>query len=167
MSSRFLARALSVFGLLAGSAVAADSAVLIQLQPGGAYRVWHNEGATRLSEDEILQLDAEATAEGSVPIATSAGPASAKRTDAGVVISVPGAAADRTLLVDRDACSAIRTWHVEGPTRLSDDQLTELVLAAVPGGGPRVRLDGGRYAKSFLTPLGVMAAIWMPGKASR
>jgi hypothetical protein len=42
---------------------------------------------------------------------------------------------DRELLVDRDACGHVKTWHAEGVTRLSEDQATDLVMAALPGGG--------------------------------
>lgn len=150
--------------MLAGSlAAAADSALLIQVEPGGGYRVWHNEGASNLSEDEILMLAAGATPEGSALQPVSAGPARAIQTDHGVVIELPEAAHDRRLLVDRDACGAIKVWHSEGETQLSQEQLTELVLSALPGGGRPVKVDG-RYAKAFITELGYSVALWQPVK---
>ncbi len=148
--------------MFTGPALAADQGLLIQIQPGGSYRVWHSDGPTKLSDDEIMLLDAEATPEGGKSIPTSAGPASAMQTPVGVVISLPEAPADRSLLVDRDGCGHVKTWHAEGITKLNDDQLTDLVLAAIPGGGKRIVLDETRHAKSFLTAIGVMVAIWRP-----
>lgn len=139
-----------------------DDALLIQLQPGGGYRVWHTDGATHLTDDEAMLLDAIATPEGSETTMTSVGPAQSRRTPSGVVISILRSGSDRELLVDRDACGHIKTWHADGPTELNEDQLTDLVLAAVPGGGKRVVLDDRRVAKSFLNALGVMVAIWRP-----
>jgi hypothetical protein len=152
-----------VIGWMLASAVwAADQGLLIQVQPGGAYRVWHSDGPTKLSDDEIMLLDSEATPEGGRIVPTAVGPATATQTAVGVVISLPEAPTDRALLVDRDGCGHVKTWHAEGATRLNDDQLTDLVLAAIPGGGKRVVLSEGLYAKSFLTNLGVMVAIWRP-----
>lgn len=156
--------------LFLGAATAAqakDDGLLIQLQPGGAYRVWHAEGVTQLTDDEAMLLDAIATPEGSEITPTAAGPAQARRTEAGVVISLQRSGPDSELLVDRDACGHIKLWHSEGATQLTEDQLTDLVLAAVPGGGQRIVLDPQRLAKSFLTPLGVMVAIWRPVKPVR
>jgi hypothetical protein len=149
--------------LSASTTLAADNSLLIQVEPGGGYRVWHTEGATQLSEDEILMLAAGATPEGSALQSISAGPARAFQTGNGVVIEVPEAASDRKLLVDRDACGAIKVWHADGATQLTEEQMTELVLAALPGGGKLVKVDG-RYAKSFVTPLGYAVVIWAPVK---
>jgi hypothetical protein len=66
------------------------------------------------------------------------------------------------LLVDRDACGHLKTWHAEGGVPLSEEQATDLVLAALPGGGPRLVLDAERHAKSYLTAIGIMVAIWKP-----
>ena len=60
-----------------------------------------------------------------------------------------------------------KTWHAEGATRLSEDQATDLVMAALPDGGPRLVLDTERHAKSYLTNIGVMVAIWKPRPARR
>lgn len=149
--------------LAAGLAMAADNALLIQVEPGGGYRVWHTEGSSRLTEDEILMLAAGATPEGSALQPVSAGPARAIQTGNGVVIELPEAAVDRRLLVDRDACGAIKVWHAEGETRLSDEQITELVISALPGGGRPVKVDG-RYAKAFITELGYAVVLWAPVK---
>lgn len=153
----------TIFLLAANAAAAADNGLLIQTVPGGGYRVWHTEGATNLSEDEILMLAAGATPEGSELQRISAGPARAFQTGNGVIIELPEAAADRRLLVDRDACGAVKVWHSDGTTQLSDDQLTELVLSALPGGGRPVKVDG-NYAKAFITPLGYAVVIWAPVK---
>lgn len=160
-----LTRALlaTIFLLAANAAAAADNSLLIQIEPGGAYRLWHSEGATNLGEEEILMLAASATPEGSALQKMSAGPARAFQTGNGLVIELPEAASDRKLLVDRDACGAVKVWHADGETRLSEQQMTDLVLAALPEGGRRVNIDG-RYAKSFVTPLGYAVVIWAPVK---
>ena len=77
----------------------------------------------------------------------------------GVLIRLPAAAKDRALLVDRDACGHIKLWHAEGTTQLSDAQLTDIVLSALPEGGPRLRLNG-YYAKAFVGKLGVTVTLW-------
>jgi hypothetical protein len=160
-----LTRALlaTFFLLVAHMAAAADNSLLIQVEPGGGYRVWHTEGATHLSEEEILALAANATPEGSALQQVSAGPARAFQTANGVIIELPEAASDRKLLVDRDACGAIKVWHADGETQLTEEQMTELVVSALPGGGKLVKVDG-RYAKSFVTPLGYAVVIWAPVK---
>ena len=58
---------------LALPAAAEDTALLIQLQPDGHYRVWHAGGPASLSEDEVLALEASAMPEGGRQIVTSAG----------------------------------------------------------------------------------------------
>lgn len=152
-----------VLVLPVGSAVAADTPLLIQLQPDGKYRVWHTEGDTHLSDDELLTLAASARPEGGEPMEVSAGPARAFELPQAVLIEIPGAPADKALLLDRDECGGIKVWHDAGATQLSEDQLTELVLTAVPGGGKRVMV-GKDYAKAFTTRLGVVAMIWKPAR---
>jgi hypothetical protein len=160
-----LKRALAALAalLICNSASAVDNALLIQVEPGGGYRVWHAEGTTVLSEDEILMLAAGATPEGGTLQSVSAGPARAFRTGGSVIIELPEAATDRRLLVDRDACGAIKVWHAEGETRLTEEQLTELVISALPGGGRPIKVDG-RYAKAFITELGYAVVLWAPVK---
>ncbi|MBU1236078.1 MAG: hypothetical protein KJ634_06300 [Gammaproteobacteria bacterium] len=155
--------AVLLFLMAGGNAVAADNALLIQMLPGGDFRVWHSDGATSISEDEIMTLAATATPEGGPLQAVEAGQARAIRTEQGVVIELPDAPTDRKLLIDRDACGAIKVWHSEGETNLTNDQMTELVISALPGGGKLVRIDG-RYAKAFDTPLGYSVVIWAPVK---
>lgn len=160
-----LTRALlaTIFVLAASGAAAADNALLIQVESAGGYRVWHTEGATKLGEDEILMLAAGATPEGSALQQVSAGPARAFQTGNGVIIELPEAAGDRRLLVDRDACGAVKVWHSDGETRLSEAQMTELVISALPGGGKLVKVDD-RYAKAFITELGYAVVLWAPVK---
>jgi hypothetical protein len=145
------------------AALAADTPLLIQLQPDGKYRVWHSEGETHLSDDELLTLAASARPEGGETIQVSAGPARAYELPLAVLIEIPGAMTDKALLVDRDECGGIKVWHGAGAAKLSEDELTELVLTAVPGGGKRV-LVGKDYAKAFTTRLGVVAMIWKPAR---
>lgn len=154
---------LALLGVLAaGLAMAAgDNALLIQAQAGGGYVVWHAEGTTQISDEEIMQVAATAAPEGGPPQAVSAGKARAFQTEVGVIIEFPDLARDRRLLVDRDACGAIKVWHADGETQLTEDQITELVIAALPGGGRRVNV-GDRYAKSFVTPMGYAVVIWAP-----
>ena len=73
----------------------------------------------------------------------------------------------KALLVDRDACGHLKTWHAEGGVPLTEEQATDLVLAALPGGGPRLVLDAERHAKSYLTAIGIMVAIWKPRPARK
>lgn len=148
--------------LAAGLAMAAgDNALLIQVEKAGGYVVWHAEGMTQISDEEIMQVAAAATPEGSPLQTVSAGKARAFQTEAGVIIELPELARDRRLLVDRDACGAIKVWHADGATQLTEEQITELVIAALPAGGRRVNL-GDRYAKSFVTPMGYAVVIWAP-----
>jgi len=149
--------------LVCNVASAVDNALLIQVEPGGGYRVWHSEGATKLAEEEILMLAAGATPGGSALQPVSAGPARAFQTGNGVVIELPEAATDRRLLVDRDACGAIKVWHAEGETKLNDEQISDLVISALPGGGRPIKVDG-RYAKAFITELGYAVVLWAPVK---
>jgi hypothetical protein len=77
----------------------------------------------------------------------------------GIVIRLLDAQRDKALLVDRDACGHVNLWHAEGATQLSDTQLTEIVMSALPEGGPRLRLNG-TYAKGFIGRLGVTITLW-------
>lgn len=153
--------------LLPFAAMAQISNLLIQSLPGGSYRIWHAEGASVLDDDEVMFLESIAEIGGSAPKATALGPARALRTAQGVIIELMGQTHDRELLVDHDACGHVKTWHAEGATRLSEDQATDLVMAALPDGGPRLVLDTERHAKSYLTNIGVMVAIWKPRPARR
>jgi hypothetical protein len=114
---------------------------------------------TQISEEEVLAVAATAKPEGGDPVPVTAGRARAFQTETGVIIEMLDAKADRNLLVDRDDCGAIKLWHSEGPTHLTDDQMTELVLSALPGGGRRLTFDG-RHAKAYITPLGYVVVIW-------
>jgi len=143
---------------LTGWALAEDNVLLIQTGPQG-FIVWHGEGTSQLDDDVVITLMAGATPEGGLPLATPLGPARAFAQPHGVVIRLEGAPQDAALLVDRDGCGHVQLWHSEGATRLSDAQLTEIVMAALPEGGPRLRLDG-LYAKSFIGPLGVTVTLW-------
>lgn len=159
---RSLSVPLAALALLAlpGAATAQNSSVLIQVQPGGSYRLWHGDGVSHLDDELLIALDARAAAGDGEPLETPLGPARAVRTPQGVVIELPAAPSDRALLLERDACGHLNVWHADGATRLTDDETTDLVMAAVPGGGPTLALDAQRRAKSYLTALGVMAAIW-------
>ncbi|MEW6163461.1 MAG: hypothetical protein AB1642_00220 [Pseudomonadota bacterium] len=150
--------ALALFLAIALPAVAEDNVLLIQQGPEG-FRVWHTEGASVLSDDEVLEIMATAQPEGGETVATPLGPARAFEMPAGIVIRLPEAPSDKALLVDRDACGHIQLWHAEGATQLSDNDLFELVHSAKPDGGPRLLL-GERYAKAFLGKLGVTATLW-------
>lgn len=138
-----------------------DKALLIQVAKDGGFRVWHSAGATSLNDDEALALAASAKPDGGETIETDAGPAKAYDTTQGVVVEVPGAKTDHALLIDRDNCGAVKVWHSEGATNLNDDQLTELMLTALPGGGASVPL-GDKLGRSYTTELGVIALIWKP-----
>lgn len=159
--------AVLALALLPLPAWAQSSNLLIQVQPGGSYRVWHGDGPSQLTDDEVMLLDSMAEPEGGPPLKTALGAARARSTGQGVIIELADAPSDKALLVDRDACGHLKVWHAEGSTPLTEDQVTDLVLAAVPGGGQRLVLDAQRHAKSFLTSLGVMVAIWRPIKAIR
>jgi hypothetical protein len=153
---------IAVVAALAGQMVsAADNSVLIQLEPDGHYKLWHTEGMTSLSDDEVLTVAANARPEGGDPVAVAAGTARAYETSHGVVIAIPEAKTDQALLVDRDECGAIKLWHSDGSTALTEEQMTELVISALPGGGRPVNL-GGRYAKAFIGRLGYTVVLWKP-----
>lgn len=145
--------------LLALPARAEDNVLLIQTVPEG-FRVWHVEGENRLTEEETVDLMAGARPEGGALTLTRFGMARAFELPVGVRIELLGATRDRTLLANSDACGHIQLWHSEGATQLSNDELTDLVLSALPDGGKRLTLKGGRYAKAFITSLGVTVTLW-------
>jgi hypothetical protein len=141
------------------SAHAADNVLLIQLQAGGGFRVWHTEGESRLSDDEIMELEVTARPGGGAVTPTSAGPARVFESAEGVTISLLEAKHDKTLLIDRDDCNHVRVWHAAGATNLSEDQIADIFISAVPGGGKRITV-GGYHVKAFVTKLGVIATLW-------
>lgn len=155
----FLGGLALILGILATSCVhAEDSVLLIQTGPEG-YRVWHGRGVSQLTEDEAIEVMASARPEGGEVVATRLGPALAYELPAGIVIRLPAAPSDRELLVERDACGHVKTWHSEGTTQLTEAELTEIVLSALPEGGPRLRF-GNRYVKAFVGKLGITATLW-------
>ena len=132
--------------------------LLIQQGPEG-FKVWHTEGPSNLTDDEVLELLATATPKGGAVTPTPLGPARAFELKEGVVIRLLEAQRDKALLVDRDACGHVHLWHTEGTTQLSEDELTEIMLSALPDGGKRLRL-GDRYVKGFVGKLGITATLW-------
>ncbi|KAF0164628.1 MAG: hypothetical protein FD157_1792 [Rhodocyclaceae bacterium] len=152
--------ALFVAILMAATAAGAtDNVLLIQLQPGGRYVVWHTEGESRISDDEVMALEATAKPEGGEEMPTSAGPARAYETSDGVTIRLLSAKNDKALLLDRDDCNHVRIWHAAGATNLSEDQITDIFMSALPEGGKRITI-GKYYVKAFITKLGVTASLW-------
>ncbi|MBZ0124742.1 MAG: hypothetical protein K8F32_00050 [Rhodocyclaceae bacterium] len=149
------------FAALSLPAAADDTALLIQLQPDGRYQVWHAGGQPPLSDDELLALEASATPEGGRNVVTSAGLARAYDTSYGVLIRLPALGPDRALLLDRDGCGGIKVWQSQGTVHPTEDELTELVLTALPEGGKPVTL-GKLRAKAYSTKFGVIAVIWRP-----
>lgn len=137
---------------------AEDNVLLIQQGPQG-FVVWHTEGGSLLPDDELLEIMATATPEGGETQPTRFGPAQAFELPEGILIRLPAVPRDKALLVDRDACGHVIVWHADGPTRLTEAELTEVVMSALPEGGPRLRL-GNRYAKAFLGRLGVTVTLW-------
>lgn len=155
-------------GLMAAVAAGAeDNVLLIQTGPQG-FTVWHTEGESRLSDDELLEIMVTAQPAGGEAVPTRLGPAIAYTADEGVLIRLPAAPRDRALLLDRDACGHVIVWHEEGKTRLTEAELTEIVVSALPEGGQRLRL-GERYAKAFTGRLGVTVTLWPvpPDRARR
>ncbi|MBI5793029.1 MAG: hypothetical protein HZA63_16310 [Rhodocyclales bacterium] len=144
---------------LASVAGAADNVLLIQLRTGGGFTVWHTEGESQLSDEEAMELEATAKPSGGAEMQTGAGPARAYETPDGVMIRLPAARTDKTLLLDRDNCGHIRLWHGSGTTALSDDQIADVFMSALPGGGKRLTV-GDMHVKAFITPLGVTATLW-------
>lgn len=147
--------------LLALPASAEDTALLIQIEPSGRYTVWHAGGKSPLSEEEISALEVTARPEGGKPTLTTAGLVQAFDTDKGMLIRLPALGPEKTLLIDRDGCGGIKLWHSHGNINPSEDELTDLVLAALPEGGKRIAL-GKLSAKAYSTKIGVIAVIWKP-----
>ena len=143
------------------AAAAEDTALLIQLRPDGRYTVWHAGGTSPLSDEEISALEATARPEGGKATLTVAGLAQAYETPSGVLIRLPALGPERTILVDHDGCSGLKVWHAQGEVNLTEDELTELVLSALPEGGRNIVL-GKLHAKAYSTRIGVVAAIWKP-----
>lgn len=150
--------ALLACALFSLPAQAEDNVLLIQQGPSG-FKVWHTEGPSQLSDDEVLELMATATPKGGDVMPTALGPARAFELKEGIVIRLLEAQRDKALLVDRDACGHVHLWHAEGATQLSDEALTDIVLSALPEGGTRLRL-GDRYVKGFVGKLGITATLW-------
>ena len=147
--------------LLAPPAAAEDTALLIQIETDGRYTVWHAGGKSPLGDEEISALEVTARPEGGKPTLTTAGLAQAFDTPAGMLIRLPALGPEKTLLIDRDGCGGIKIWHAQGDVNLTEDELTEIVLSALPEGGKNVALS--RYhAKAYSTKIGVIAAIWRP-----
>lgn len=141
------------------AANAADNVLLIQLQPGGQYKVWHTEGESMPTDDEVMTLEVNAKPEGSAEMPTAAGPARAYETADGVVIALPAAQSDKAVLVDRDNCGHIRLWHAAGTTNLTEEQITDIFMSATAEGGKRITI-GDWHVKAFITKLGVTATLW-------
>lgn len=156
-------RAALFFALLLAmtSASAVDNVLLIQLRPGGGFTVWHTEGESQLTDDEVMELEATAKPGGGAVMSTSAGPARVYETAEGVTISLPEAKHDKFLLLDRDDCNHVRVWHAAGTTKLSEDQIADIFMSALPGGGKRLSV-GDYLVKAFTTKLGVTATLWNP-----
>lgn len=150
--------ALLACALFTLSAQAEDNVLLIQQGPAG-FKVWHTEGPSQLTDDAVLELMATATPKGGDVMPTPLGPARAFELKEGIVIRLLEAQRDKALLVDRDACGHVHLWHAEGATQLSEDELTEIALSALPDGGKRLRL-GDRYVKGFAGKLGITATLW-------
>ena len=100
-----------------------------------------------------------ASKEGGKEMTTEFGPARAFETPDGIVISLPAAPRDKLLLLDRDDCGHVRVWHSAGATNLAEDQITDIFMSALPGGGKRLTL-GAYHVKGFVTALGVTASLW-------
>ena len=144
-------------------ALAANQTLLIQIEADGRYRIWRGDGDTHLNDDELVDLWASAKPGGGPAMETSAGPASATETPHGVVVLVPGAATDKSLLLDRDNCGAVKVWHAANTSPLTDDQLTELLLTALPEGGKPLPV-GDELARAYTSHIGVVVLIWKPRK---
>ncbi len=145
--------------MVATAANAADNVLLIQLQAGGGFRVWHTEGESRLTDDEIIELEVTARPGGGEVTQTSAGPVRVYESGDGVTISLLEAKNDETLLIDRDDCNHVRVWHAAGATKFSEDQIADIFMSALPGGGKRITV-GDFQVKAFITKQGVTATLW-------
>lgn len=145
--------------MVATAANSADNVLLIQLRPGGGFTVWHTEGESHLTDDEVMELEVTAKPGGGEVTPTSAGPARVFESGEGVTISLLDAKNDKALLVDRDDCNHVRVWHAAGATNLSEDQIADIYMSALPGGGRRITV-GDHHVKAFVTKLGVTATLW-------
>jgi len=152
--------ALAVLALTA-TAQAADNTLLIQIEPSGNFRVWHTEGENMLDEEDVHALTDVATVEGDARVPTALGIASAQRTPNGIVVHLHDKKVDNRLLIDRDDCGGTKLWHSDGATNLREEDLTELVLTALPEGGERMKI-GDRLARAFTSRIGVVAVLWQP-----
>ena len=150
---------LGVFALGSSLARATDDTLLIQMENDGKFRVWHVDGETRLSEHELAQLEANAAPNGGESITTEYGPAKPFETPNGIIVELPEAKSDRKLLLDHASCSEVRSWHADGVTLLTEEQLVDLYGTASPDGGPTVTI-GNFQAKAYTTKLGVTATLW-------
>lgn len=147
-----------VFSSLAN---AAEDTILIQLAQDGQYRVWYSRGESNLTENDLTALEASALPEGGPVVLTAAGSARAFASDDTIRVEIPDASHDKTLLISRDPCGWASAWHTAGHVDLSNDDLTELVMTALPTGGKNI-LVGTRLAKAYTSKLGVVAVIWQP-----
>ncbi|MBL8490476.1 MAG: hypothetical protein JNM82_06825 [Rhodocyclaceae bacterium] len=143
----------------AGTARAGEGPLLIQVLKDGSYKVWNSDGGSRVTEEELMALEASARPGGGETLQTAAGPGRAYETAEGIVIVLPRLRDDGSMLLDRDACGHIKVWHAERQSRLTEEQMTELYLTALPDGGKRMRF-GNAYAKGYLTRLGVVVVLW-------
>lgn len=142
-----------------GVASATENVLLIQMRPDGHYTIWYNEGKSQLTDEDVVRLDGTEKPEGGPATITSAGLARAYQTANGVTIRLTAAQNYESVLLDRDNCGHIRLWHSDGKTDLSEDEITDIVMSALPEGGKRLTI-GKRYAKAYLTKLGVTAVLW-------
>jgi len=163
---RSLVAVFLALGGVAWAAGMAETTYLLQVQPDGHFKVWYATGESHLSDDELMDMEVAARPEGGAEVATSAGPARAFDVKEGVVISLVAAARDKELLVLRDSCGGVKAWHSAGSHPLSEDELTELAIAALPGGSKRMAVKAG-YAKSFTGRAGIMVVIWKPVSLSQ
>jgi hypothetical protein len=121
-------------------ALADDNVLLIQLQPGGAYKVWHTEGESQLTDEDVMALEATASKEGGKEMATGFGPARAFETPDGIVISLPAAPGTISSCSTATA-AAMCGCGTAGATNLPEDGITDIFMSALPGGGKRVTVD--------------------------
>lgn len=140
---------------------AAEDTILIQLTQDGQYRVWYSRGDSNLSENDLAAIEASALPEGGPVVSTAAGSARAFSAEDSIRVEIPDAPQDKTLLISRDPCGWASAWHMAGHVELSNDDLTELVMTALPTGGKSIRV-GTRLAKAYTSKLGVVAVIWQP-----
>ena len=133
---------------------------MLLLQTGAqGTTVWHTEGTSQLDDDAILEIIASATPEGGPELNTSLGSVRAYAVPEATLIRFAAVMEDNALLVERDACGHIKTWHAAGKTQLTAVEIDEILLTALPGGGKRLAF-GDRYAKGFLNNLGVTVTLW-------